>query len=199
MTTPPAVPSEQPKTFKILADGTCAYCYAYRATWLSDCDNPIHTQVVAVEIYRALQAQVATLQKQWHDAAKLDADMDYVKDILDLKAQVTQLQQGVMEWNGRYITLPEHRAEYAQLQAKVTALEAKLSLDNLQSVMKYNEQLQQQLATAKALLVLAWADLYYKHPFENAMNRIVLIEQFIAKPITDADLAAARKVVEEIE
>ena len=35
-------PRQQPETFKILADGTCAYCWAYRAMWLSECKNPIH-------------------------------------------------------------------------------------------------------------------------------------------------------------
>ena len=30
------------KVWKLTDDGFCAYCDAYRAMWLSDCDNPIH-------------------------------------------------------------------------------------------------------------------------------------------------------------
>ena len=147
-----------------------------------------------------LKAQVAALQKQWHDAAKLDADMDYVKDILDLKAQVDSLKSDV----------DLYANESVRLKARVTALE--VERDEALHVQQSEEcayestisefvgrvdDLTKQLATAKALLVLS--------AYENCMDEhggttndlTVMAFLGIESPLTDADLAAARKIVEE--
>ena len=112
--------------------------------------------------------------------------MDYVKDILDLKAQVTALEAEIStlqtEWDTDIADLVKHCAcEWEGEEPRTPTITC-----------AYHQKLERDLAMAKALLVLVHYD-WENIRFDTWCKR--QIQQMIG-PITDADIEVARKTVE---